>query len=150
MNPNRLCIGQNMAVIQKMLTAYLKVRLEPFDLSPTQFMFLLHLRTSDGISQENLNEKMQYDKGVIARTAKQLMDSHYIKRQVNHEDKRAYQLFLTDEAKAFFPTMDLILSEWNDTLLTDLSVEEVTLLNRTLEAIAQRTIQKVEKMKHEK
>lgn len=131
-----------------MFYAFLRIKLSNKDITPSQFIFLLQLRSNNGISQEELNNKLQLDKGVVARIAKKLEKNGYIQRIINEEDKRAYKLFITNQAKEFFPTMDSLLIEWNEVLLGD-EMNEVVYINDILEKIATRTIKKVEAIKNE-
>lgn len=150
MKDKNSCIGEYMAVTQRMLNAFLRCKLEKTGINSSQFIFLMHLFRKDGQSQEQINKSMQYDKGVIARMAIRLEKDGYILRKSNPDDNRAYNLYLTRKAKAFYPKMMEILSEWNEVLIGAESEESINELSEIVERIAFRSIQKVKDVKNGK
>ncbi|MEX1307999.1 MAG: MarR family winged helix-turn-helix transcriptional regulator [Eubacteriales bacterium] len=144
------CLGEHMAVTQRMLNAFLRCRLEGVDLSASQVIFLMHLYKQDGQSQEEINKKMQYDKGVIARMAAALEKNGYISRKNNPMDNRAYLLLLTQKAIDFLPTMVEILKEWNSVLVEGEDEETLIMLDRAMKRIADRSVEKVKEIKNGK
>jgi len=147
-NDESVCIGRHMAITQRMLNAFLRHKLKETDITPSMFMFLLNLLGEDGISQKQLNDSMQYDKGVVARLASQLESKGYIERKNNIEDNRAYRLYLTEKARFMQPKIIEILTEWNDVLLKDETNETILVLNNTLERISNRSVNKVKEFKN--
>ena len=137
------CLGEYMSVTQRMLNAFLRCRLEDVDITASQVIFLMHLFKQDGQSQEEVNRKMQYDKGVVARMAAALEKNGYISRKNNPEDNRAYKLYLTKKAKVFRPKMVEILKEWNQVLVQDEDEETLKQLNSAMKRISERSIEKV-------
>lgn len=147
-NDEYVCIGKHMAITQRMLNAFLRHRLKETDITPSMFMFLLNLLGEDGISQKQLNDSMQYDKGVVARLASQLESKGYIVRKNNVEDHRAYRLYLTQKAIDMKPKMIELLIEWNDVLFKDETNETMQVLNSALKNISERSINKVKEIKN--
>jgi len=141
------CLGEYMAVTQRMLNAFLRCRLEGVDISASQVIFLMHLFKQDGQSQEEINRKMQYDKGVIARMAAALEKNGYISRKNNPTDNRAYNLHLTQKATDFLPKMVEILKEWNEVLVQGEDEETLKVLNSAMKRISDRSIEKVKEVK---
>ncbi len=149
MNENN-CLGEYMAVTQRMLNAFLRCRLEDADISASQVIFLMHLFKQNGQSQEEINRKMQYDKGVIARMAGALEKNGYISRRKNPNDTRAYNLFLTQKAMDFLPKLVELLKEWNEVLEQGEDQETLKLLNTAMKRISDRSIEKVKEIKNGK
>ena len=141
------CLGEYMSVTQRMLNAFLRCRLEDVDITASQVIFLMHLFKQDGQSQEEINKKMQYDKGVVARMAAALENNGYISRENNPEDNRAYKLYLTKKATDFRPKMVEILKEWNHVLVQDEDEETLKQLNSAMKRISDRSIEKVKEIR---
>ncbi|MDI6705347.1 MAG: MarR family transcriptional regulator [Bacillota bacterium] len=78
----------------------------------------------DGISQEELSDQLMIDKGTTARALYKLEKAGYVIWQTDPEDRRAYNVFITDKARDIKPALYNILSSWTDILVTDLSQEE--------------------------
>ena len=141
------CLGEYMSVTQRMLNAFLRCMLEDVDITASQVIFLMHLFKQDGQSQEEINRKMQYDKGVVARMAAALEKNGYISREKNPEDNRAYNLYLTQKATDFRPKMVEILKEWNQVLVQDEDDETLKQLNSAMKRISDRSIEKVKEIR---
>ncbi|MCT4564340.1 MAG: MarR family transcriptional regulator [Maledivibacter sp.] len=142
-------IGKNLFTVQRYFKIFLNHRLKEHGLNGAQFMILLILTRQDGVSQESLNERLQFDKGFIAKVAKSLEKDGYIIREVNDKDRRAYKLFLTDKAKGLKSMMFEILDEWDSTLLDGVSDENIKILENTLNGMLRRVAIKCKEVKEE-
>ena len=58
------------------------------------------LSTRDGLSQENLAERLDIGKAAISRTVNSLDSKGYVHRERMADDSRAYRVTLTNAAKA--------------------------------------------------
>jgi len=81
---------------------YLDRRLKEHDITGSQYTHILVICENPGISQEELSDKLKIDKGSVARTIKLFEKERYITRLVSTEDKRQYQIYPTDEARAVY------------------------------------------------
>jgi len=140
-------IGKNLFTVQRYFKLFLNYRLKKYGLNGAQFMVLLVLTKKDGLSQEAINEGLQFDKGFLAKVAKSLEKEGYIIRKVNQDDRRAYRLFLTDKAKTFRTTIFEILNEWDSTILHDVTDQEIKVLKRTLDGMLDRVVIKCKEIK---
>ena len=130
-------VGRFISCVNRYGKIHLHNELEPYHLGSGQFHFLMALYHKDGINQEHLAELLRIDKGTCARALKRLEDEGYVTRAIDTNDKRAYQIFLTEKAQQMRPVIWRILREWTKTLLTGFSEEEKELLFTFLERIAE-------------
>ena len=72
-----------------------------FHLSGGQSRYLARICDNPGISQEELAQYYQIDKGAIAKSVRRMGELGYVKREQNPEDRRAYCLFPTEEIETF-------------------------------------------------
>jgi DNA-binding MarR family transcriptional regulator len=133
-------LGRNMSIINKYLKIFLKNKFSEIGLSSAEVMILLTINGSDGISQEGVLEHLGYDKAVIARRTKQLLDAGYISRRRSSEDKRLYQLRLNTKGQEMMPLIFKSLIEWNELITVDIPAEAVDLVVENIEKIAQNAI----------
>lgn len=84
-------------------------------------MFLLQLYKQDGISQEELSEKLSIDKGTTARSIKKLEEEGFLIRVKDENDKRAYKIYLTDKSKE---NRDNVLKDWESVIAQNITEEE--------------------------
>ena len=81
--------GKYISQIYRKGRASISKGLEQYDIGSGQMMFLLQLYKQDGISQEELTEKLNIDKGTTARSIKKLEKEGFIIRVKDEHDKRA-------------------------------------------------------------
>lgn len=102
-----------------MAQCFINEKLEPYHIGSGQYIFLLVLFREDGINQEILSEIVKVDKATTGRAIKRLIEEEYVYRLRDPEDKRSYQIFLTDKGRLLRPILMDILKEWNSLLLQD-------------------------------
>ena len=100
-----------------------------------QMLFLLQLYRQDGISQEELTEKLSIDKGTTARSIKKLEKEGFIIRVKDEHDKRAYKIYLTDKSKEKQDDICNVLQEWESILTENITEEERDTLIKILKKI---------------
>jgi DNA-binding MarR family transcriptional regulator len=98
--------------------------MKPYNIGSGQYAFLLTLYRNDGISQEELSNKLMIDKGTTARAIDKLEKAGYVVRRTNPKDRRAYNVFITDKAVELKPILYDKMGSWTDILVADLSQEE--------------------------
>lgn len=140
-------IGKSLFTIHRYFKLFLNYKLKNHELNSAQFMVLLVMIKKDGLSQETINQGLQFDKGFLAKVAKSLEKKGYIIRKINEEDRRAYKLFLTDKAKTFIPEIFEILNEWHNTILEGMTYNEMEVLNSTLDSMLKRVAIKCKEIK---
>ena len=115
-------IGKYISQIYRKGRAFISKGLTQYDMGYGQMLFLLQLYNQDGISQEELTEKLNIDKGTTARSIKKLEKEGFIIRLKDEHDKRAYKIYLTDICN--------VLQEWESILTENITEEERdTLIN---------------------
>lgn len=88
-----------------------------------QYQFLVYLYIRDGLTHEELTEKIGVDKAAASRALSKLEDMGYIVRKQDTEDKRKYYIYLTDYARERREVILEISKKWEATLVSELSPE---------------------------
>lgn len=131
------CMGRHISIVNKYFKVFLKANLSDIDINPTEFMVVLTLFETEGLSQEGVVEKLGYDKGVLARTIKTLEKSNYIKRIQDEKDRRAYKLYSTEKALEIKPFMIDILKKWNDSITGGIDEDMVNIVIEQMQTMAE-------------
>ncbi|PNS00434.1 MarR family transcriptional regulator [Petrotoga mexicana DSM 14811] len=137
---------QDTSVISKIsclfrtMNSMMKKELQRYDIGRGQFYFLIYLlKNGDGISQEELNEHLNFDKATTARAIKKLIKNGYITKKIDDNDHRINRIFLTDKAYNIYTEMEKLNNYWEEILTDNLSVEEKEMvqdiLNKMLDNI---------------
>lgn len=123
-------IGKYISQIYRKGRAFMSKSLTEYDMGFGQMMFLLQLYKQDGISQEELSEVLNIDKGTTARAVKKLEEEGFLTREKDEFDKRAYKIYLTDKSKEKEDDVCNVLQEWENILTENITEEEKdTLIN---------------------
>lgn len=129
--------GHLIAQLNRRRKRFMSEHLKPYGINGSMYMFILAINRHPGSRQDFLAEHLVMDKGNVARAAKKLTESGFLERVVDPEDRRQYQLFLTERGRLIVPEIRGLLSEWSNLLLADFSGEESiqaeNLLRRMLE-----------------
>jgi DNA-binding MarR family transcriptional regulator len=103
---------------------YIGEQLKEYGIGKGQHIFLNALFKQDGLSQEELSDILKIDKGTTAKALKKLEAQGYVIRTVRAEDKRSYQVHLTDKAWQIKGKLREVLTNWRHILSKDFSEEE--------------------------
>ncbi|MDG5788361.1 MarR family transcriptional regulator [Evansella sp. AB-P1] len=114
------------------LTGYIKGKLEEFNLAPEQNLIMMLLWEKDGLTQNQISQKLQKDKTNIARMASNLEGKGFIYRSHCDNDRRAIRLYLTPNGKALGDKVIPIAEEFNDVVVKGITVKELVQFEKTL------------------
>lgn len=92
---NQLCFP--LYVIAKEITGLYRPFLEELDITYSQYLVMMVLWENEGLSVNQIGEKLYLDSGTLTPLLKRLEAKHYIRRIRKKEDERLVQVFLTEE-----------------------------------------------------
>ena len=92
---------------------------EKFDISYAQGRLLLYLFEEDGQTQKRLSKKLSIEPATAVRTLDRLERDGLIRRQRNTADRRAYNIYLTEEGKNLSQQLLLVYQKFDGKLLTN-------------------------------
>jgi len=136
-------IGRGISVLYRHAQAYIANQLKPYGLGSGQYTYLLVLYKHDGMSQEELSSCLMIDKGTTARAIEKLEKAGYVTRQTNPNDRRAYNVFLTDKAREIKPVLMDTIHSWNAIMVMDLVEEEKDKIGDILHKMVNSTVRYV-------
>jgi len=93
-------IGFLLAKAYQRAFALFKEEFDRYDLTPQQFGLLAFLWLEDGLSQTELSARSQIDRTTMGGLIDRLVKEGMVERKTHPEDRRAYQVFLTDRGKS--------------------------------------------------
>ena len=129
-------IGRYISHLHRIGASFLSKEYEKYGRGSGQYLFLLQLYLKDGISHDELTEKVSVDKGTTTRAIKKLEESGYVTLALNQQDKRKYHIYLTPKALESKEEILSISKKWEDQLLGCLSSTEVDNLFALLRKIS--------------
>lgn len=105
----------------------------PMGLKACHASYLTEICAHPGISQDKLARRICINKSNIARQAAALEEAGFITRAVDENDKRILRLYPTEKTVSLIPQINALLSQWESTLTTNLSPEEIAQLTAILD-----------------
>lgn len=114
------------------LTSCVKDRLSPFNIAPEQNLIMMLLWERDGLTQNEIAEKLDKDKTNIARMVANLEEKGFIRRAVNQFDRRSLEVYLTPKGKELGDSIIPIAEEFHDLICNGITEEELKELRRIL------------------
>jgi MarR family transcriptional regulator for hemolysin len=100
--------------------------LRPLNLSSAEGNILLHLFTQcQEMGQEQLVEQLDISKPAVSRALDSLEKKGYVTRQEDLHDRRVHRVRLTDQARAFSPTIEHAYNQLYAIAMQDISQEEL-------------------------
>ncbi|MCS7252691.1 MAG: MarR family transcriptional regulator [Armatimonadota bacterium] len=111
--------------------------LRRYGLTPTRLDVIALLSTGEGITQQELSEKLLTTKGNITSLIDRMERDGLVERRVDVSDRRRYRLFLTPKSKRL---LEQVIPEYKKRLIElidSLSAEERALLQSLLKRLEQ-------------
>lgn len=114
------------------LTGYIKNKLLPFNIAPEQNLVMMLLWEKDGLSQNEIANKLDKDKTNIARMAFGLEQKGFVKRIHCPKDRRVQRLYLTKEGMELKEHIIPVANEFNSLLCRNITDEELNQVRQIL------------------
>lgn len=133
-------IGKYIGEFHRYSCIYFAKKFSRFGIGSGQYLFLLNLYNSNGITQEELTDKVKLDKATTARAIKKLEDMGYVKRVKKESDRRAYKLEITEKAEQIKEEVYSIMDEWEAKIRSCFTNEESQELSRLLNKLSKSSL----------
>ncbi|MCW2308282.1 MarR family winged helix-turn-helix transcriptional regulator [Rhodobium gokarnense] len=98
--------------------------IRPLGLAPAQFMTLLELWRTDGLTQKQLVERLNVEQATMANTIARMERDGLVSRRPHPDDGRAQSIHVTEKARALEAPATAAATRVNDSALKDFSQAE--------------------------
>ena len=130
-------LGKWISIVYRYAHTFFDKKLAHANVSSGLVPFIYHIFRSDGLSQDELSEKIGIDKTTTARAIKTLVNLDYVSRNHDTADKRIYRLYLTAKGRALIPEIKEVMAEWTSVISHGLSQKDRSQLQKTLSRMAE-------------
>lgn len=128
-------LGKMLSVLGRGYLQLLRNRLQQFDIDRNYYALVLIENHSRALSQQELAALLGSDKVSIVRVVDYLSENGYLKRVRKSDDRRKYNLELTEKARSIIPEIRKSYSEVNNVALSGFTDAEILFLLESLEKI---------------
>jgi DNA-binding MarR family transcriptional regulator len=132
---NRPLFVTRIARIRKALRREFETRAAALEITASQFQVLRSLWESDGVTTSCLTQDASSDGGTVTGILDRLENKGLIRRERSTQDRRAVQIWLTDEGRALEEPLMEIINEINGLALDGLSERQQTQLLKALDKV---------------
>lgn len=91
---------RQIGLLYRTMMKALETETAPLGIGSGRISYLFMLYIKEGLTQQEMANRLQADKGAVARTLAQLEDQGYVNRKPDPADKRVTRVYLTDKSKA--------------------------------------------------
>ena len=91
---------RQIGLLYRAMMKALEAETAPLGIGSGRISYLFMLYINEGITQQEMANRLQADKGAVARTLAQLEGQGYVNRKPDPADKRVTRVYLTDKSKA--------------------------------------------------
>ncbi len=128
-------LGPLLKRVHKSANHLLRRILEPLGLTPVQATALGHLLGQDGLSLNELAERMHTDAPTLSGVVDCLVTAGYAERRADSQDRRRLRLFATEKAWQIQSTLQQAEARRELALTRGLSTSEVSQLKALLQRV---------------
>ncbi|WP_372660712.1 MarR family winged helix-turn-helix transcriptional regulator [Cohnella sp.] len=121
-------VGKWISTLDRYFQMFISRNLRKHAIGPGQLHFLMLLYQKDGVSQNELSQKLFVDKATAARAIQILEDVGYVKRIPCEKDRRKNLVYLTEKAIEIRNEIKNTLHKWTDLLTQNMAQEEKSIL----------------------
>ncbi|GJM03593.1 MAG: MarR family transcriptional regulator [Rhodomicrobium sp.] len=100
---NQLCFALYAAT--RSITKAYRQKLEPLGLTYPQYLVLIVLWETDGLTVSEIGERLMLDSGTLTPLIKRLENMEFVNRVRNKKDEREVQIWLTDKGREMRPDL---------------------------------------------
>jgi DNA-binding MarR family transcriptional regulator len=103
--PRRMSLGYQVNHAARLFAQSLRARIEPHGVVPGQFAQLLALYEEEGLTQQQLCERVGIDPSTMAHTLKRMERDGLVRRRPDPDDRRRAVVTLTPRARSLEPVL---------------------------------------------
>lgn len=111
-------IGKWIACLYRIGQSFFDQYFDEYGIGLGHYSCLLCLFRGDGITQDGISKFTNSDKATTTRSITRLEELGYVERRIDVDDRRAYNIFLTEKGREIEPKVRQILKKWTE-LITD-------------------------------
>lgn len=110
-------IGRLIANVNNKKNTYMNMLFKQLDLSHGQAIALMEIHKYQVIQQDVLTKHLLIDKSAVTRILKSLEDKELIVKKMSENDRRVFDIFLTQKGEKLYPEIKKIIDETTRTML---------------------------------
>lgn len=117
-------ITKYICVFYKDFQRYCEEKLKPYNITNGLYYYLIYIYKKPGSKLNEISKYLEVDKAHTTRAIQKLIDYGYVEKQIDEQDKKAFNIYPTEKCKEVMDRMVNLFSEWEEKMIKDFSNEE--------------------------
>ncbi len=109
-----------------------------YNLNSDHWVVLIILKNNPGINQSIISKILQRDKPAVTRIIDYLENDNYVERKRDKKDRRAHNVYLTEEGGELFEKILIIIEKSQAELTNGINEEHLQIMKNTLTILIKR------------
>ena len=123
---------RQIGLLYRAMMKALETETAPLGIGSGRISYLFMLYINEGITQQEMANRLQADKGAVARTLAQLEGQGYVNRKPDPTDKRVTRVYLTGKSKALQSDLEKAVERVITRLKENIAVDEQDIIKLQL------------------
>ena len=124
------------SIIHRKTQIYLNQELKKYGLNSAEFVYLIHIKEKESTGLKSIGAHLRMDDAQTTRVIRSLEGKNLVNKLRSQEDKRAFDVELTELGKKVKPLIIEDLNKWIALITEGLGESEVEALERNLSLVA--------------
>ena len=129
------------SVLNRRSQSYVVAACAKLDITYSEYILLIRIYESEGLSQDDLSAMLYVDKAFVTRVVKLLEAKNLIRREKDSVDRRVKRIFLTEYGRTQHEFLLDVLYRWTEYLVEGLDKRIFADTLKGLEHLANRSIE---------
>ena len=112
-----------------------KLKGDGFNITIDHWIVLVVIHNQPGISQTDISKYSLRDKSSITRLLDYLEKENFIIRKTDKNDRRSFNIFLTEQGESLFQTVYKIAEKIDNQIFADIDTKEIERLKETFRTV---------------
>lgn len=112
-----------------------KLKENGFKITIDQWLIIKSILENPKITQQDIAKKVFKDNASVTRIIELLVKSEYLERQINPDDRRKFNLVVTEEGKSIIHKVQDLVLENRKNALDTVTIEDLETMNLALKKI---------------
>lgn len=91
---------RKIGLLYRYMMRAIDIEMAALDIGAGRFSYLFMLYIREGLTQQEMADRLQADKAAVARTLAQMEDQGFVTRRRDPGDRRITRVYLTDRSRA--------------------------------------------------
>lgn len=102
---------RKIGLLYRYMMRAIDIEMAALDIGAGRFSYLFMLYIREGLTQQEMADRLQADKAAVARTLAQMEDQGFVTRRRDPGDRRITRVYLTDRSRALRGALEAAVSQ---------------------------------------